>query len=85
MMNQNPPTPPNEKKELKAFEKMQKMNDENMDIRLAPLSNICNVEIKGGNGFVTFGVPRSVAQDLIDNKEFVGGFLLCNKEQYDKL
>lgn len=70
---------------MKTFEKLQKMNDENMGIKLAPLSNISNIEIKGGHGFVTFGVPREVAQELIDNKEFVGGFLLADKKEFDSL
>lgn len=70
---------------MKKFEKMQIMSDRNMDIKLAPLSNISRTEIKGQNGYVTFGVPREVAQELIDEKEFVGGFLLCNKEQFDNL
>lgn len=70
---------------LKTFEKIQKMADDNMDIQLASLNNISNIEIKGLNGFVTFGVPREVAQALIDGKQFVGGFLLANKDQFDNL
>ncbi len=70
---------------MKTFEKFQKMADENSDIRLAPMSNIINIQIKGQKGEVTFGVDRQTAQDLIDNKEFVGGFLLADKKLFDLL
>jgi hypothetical protein len=70
---------------MKSFEVFQKMADGNMDIRLAPLGNIIAINIRGQNGEVTFGVPREVAQDLIDDKEFVGGFLLADKAQFQTL
>lgn len=70
---------------MKAFEKIQKMCDDEMDIRLAPLKNIIKVNIYGAKGEITIGVPREVAQDWMDGKEFVGGLLLANKEQFDSL
>lgn len=70
---------------MKAFEKIQKMSDGNMDVRLSPLSNIISINIKGQNGEITIGVDRKTAQDLIDGKKFAGGFLLCDKEIYDNL
>lgn len=70
---------------MKSFEVFQKMSDGNMDIRLAPLGNIIRINIFKQNGEVTFGVPREVAQDLMDDKEFVGGFLLADKRQFEIL
>lgn len=70
---------------MKSFEIFQVMSDGNMDIRLAPLGNIIKINIFGQNGEVTFGVPREVAQDLMDNKEYIGGFLLADKGQFETL
>lgn len=70
---------------MKSFEILQKMSDGNMDIRLAPMSNIIKINIFGQNGEVTFGVPRKVAQDLMDDKEYFGGFLLADKGQFETL
>jgi len=70
---------------MKSFEIFQRMSDGNMDIRLAPLGNIIKINIFGQNGEVTFGVPREVAQDLMDEKEYVGGFLLADKGQFETL
>ncbi len=70
---------------MKSFEIFQKMSDGNMDIRLAPLGNIIRINIFGQNGEVTFGVPREIAQDLMDDKPFVGGFLLADKGQFETL
>jgi len=73
---------------MKAFEVFQKMSDSNADIKLAPLKNIIKINIFGQNGEVTFGVPREVAQELMDDTEgtkHVGGFLIANKEQFETL
>ena len=70
---------------MKTFEKLQKMSDDEMDIRLAPLKNIIKVNIFGARGEITIGVPREVAQDWMDGKEFVGGLLLADKKQFDSL
>lgn len=73
---------------MKSFEVFQKMSDSNADIKLAPLKNIIKINIFGQNGEVTFGVPRQVAQELIDDVEgtrHVGGFLIANKEQFETL
>jgi hypothetical protein len=70
---------------MKTFEILQRMCDGEMDIRLAPLSNIIAVNIYGGRGQVTIGVTREVAEELMTEKEFVGGFLLADKEQFDSL
>lgn len=73
---------------MKSFEVFQKMCDSNADIKLAPLKNIIKINIYGQNGEVTFGVPREVAQELMDDTEgvkHVGGLLLANKEQFETL
>jgi hypothetical protein len=50
-------------------------------IRLAPMSNIHAMDIKGNNGFVTFGVPIEIVHDLMDTKrKFAGGFLMVDDE-----
>lgn len=54
-------------------------------LRLAPLSNIHEMEIYGGNGFVTFGVEPNVVMELSDkDKQFVGGFILVEKSALKK-
>ena len=71
---------------LKSFEKLQKMTDDNLDIRLAPLANISKVDINKTHGSVTINVDLQTARDLMDNsKKYVGGFLIANKEIYDNL
>lgn len=70
---------------MKIFEKLQKMSDDNLDIRLSSISNISDIKIKDGNGFVTFGIDIKTANDLISNKKFIGGALFADKEQFDNL
>lgn len=70
---------------MRTFEILQRMCDEEMDIRLAPLSNIIAVNIYGSKGQVTIGVSRAVAEELMTDKEFIGGFLLADKGQFDSL
>lgn len=66
------------------FSEMSRVGDKG--IQLAPLSNISKEEIKGVNGFVTFGVPASVVQErMIGGKEYVGGFLLVEKTAFDRI
>lgn len=70
---------------MKTFEKLGIMTDENMDIRLAPLENIISIDIRGMNGQITIGVPRAVAEDLMGDREFIGGFLIADKRQFDAI
>lgn len=70
---------------MKTFEVFQVMNDEDMDIQAASLSNIIKIDIYGMRGEVTIGVSRQVAQDLMDGRRFAGGFILACKDQYDAI
>jgi hypothetical protein len=73
---------------MKVFEAIQKMSDENRGIRLAPLCNIVSIDITRKGGEIKIGVDRQAAQDLMDDPDgvkFVGGLLLIDNEQLDKL
>lgn len=70
---------------LKAFEKLQKMNDENMNIRLASLSNIISTRISPKGGIVEIAVDTKTAQEIMIGKEFVGGLLLADKKEFDSI
>jgi hypothetical protein len=68
------------------MEKLNHMMQNEMDVQLAPLSNITGVEIKGGNGYVTFGVTPDVAKRLLfEDNAFVGGFIVADREQFETL
>lgn len=73
------------KKKLGTWEKIQKMSDEDMDIRLAPMKNIISINLKADHGEVTFGIDKNTALDLQLGKEFGGGFLLFDMETFNKL
>ena len=64
--------------EKNKFDRMADMvRDGDKRLMLAPMSNIKNVFIKGMNGSVEFGVPREIAQMLIDDLgKYSGGFLI---------
>lgn len=70
---------------MKAFEKMQYMSDNEMDIRLSPMSNLVDMKKKGPTCTVTFGVDERTFYDLMEGKKFAGGLLLADKEQFDSL
>ena len=68
------------------LEKLGRMSDQGMDIQLAPLGNITNVEVKGGNGFVTLGITQELALQLaLHPEKFVGGFLVADREQFESM
>lgn len=68
---------------FEAFAHMVRNNDKRL--KMAPLSNISAMDIKGTNGFVTFGVPTEIVHDLMDEKKnFVGGFLIVPQEAVDE-
>lgn len=70
---------------MNSFEKLGKMSKENMDIKLAPLSNILSIDINGNKGEVRIGIDRQTAQRLIDGHDFVGGLILADKKQFDAI
>lgn len=57
-------------------------------VMLAPLSNIVGADIKFNKGYGTIkiNVPAKVADDLTNgSKKYVGGFLLIDRESFDKV
>ena len=67
------------------FEVLAEMAERNLDIKFAGLGNIHEIETKEKDkaGFVTFGIPKSVAIQLaIHPERFVGCFVLADREQF---
>lgn len=65
------------------FDICREMAKRNMDIRMSPLENVTNLSYskrtKGTT--VSIGVDGNLVGSIFHN-EFVGGLLLCNREQY---
>jgi len=58
------------------------MAAENLDIQIAPLENVTNLrKVKAGTQ-VTIGVGGDVVAAIGLENKYVGGLLLCNREQY---
>lgn len=71
---------------LEVAAKMVEQNDEN--VKVAPLSNIAGVDIKfdKGYGTIKINVPSDVADDLTNGSgKYVGGLLLIDREIYIKM
>jgi hypothetical protein len=67
---------------VNTFDVMKAMSAENQDIRMAPLDNVSNLrKVKGGT-LVTIGVEGDVVAAIGLEGRFVGGLILCNREQY---
>ena len=67
------------------FKVLVEMIERNLDIKSAGLENICEIETKEKDkaGFVTFGIPKSVATQLaIHPEKFVGCFVIADREQF---
>lgn len=62
------------------------MCERNMDIRLSTLDNITNMQLthKGKDTNITIGFFGNVLAGIYSGK-FIGGLLLCDKEQYFKI
>lgn len=71
--------------EIKIFYRLQKMNDEGMDIVLAPLSNIISVDKKNLRCTVTIGIDFETFKRLSHTQDFIGGFILANRKQFDAI
>ena len=67
------------------FDVLKEMGVRNMDIRLAPLSNIINLNYrkKADGTDVTIGVPGNVVAELGLTHKFAGGLILADKQQFD--
>jgi hypothetical protein len=76
-------------KKIGHFEICRVMAERGMDIRLSTLDNISNMEI-GGRGKknkytrVTIGIVGDVLNPIYRG-QFVGGFLICDKDQYSSV
>lgn len=68
-----------------AFDVMKAMSAANMDIRLAPLSNITHLQKTKHGTLITIGVEGDVVAAIGIEGRFVGGLILCDKEQYNKV
>ena len=67
------------------FDVLKAMCARNLDIHIAPLSNITNLKkVKAGTQ-VTIGVGGDWVAKLGLEQAYVGGLLLANKEQFDEL
>lgn len=69
------------------YDVLKEMGERRLDIRLAPLSNITNLNYrKKVNGTdVTIGVQGNVVADLGLTHKFVGGLILADKQEFDSV
>lgn len=66
------------------FDILKTMGERNLDIRLAPLTNILNVrKVKAGTQ-ITIGVDGDVV-GAIGADAFVGGLILANRKQFTEI
>ncbi len=64
------------------FDICKAMTAEDLDIRIAPLDNVISLhKVKAGTQ-VTIGVAGDVVAAIGIENKFVGGLLLCDREQY---
>ena len=64
------------------FDICKAMSNEGLDIQIAPLDNVTNLrKVKAGTQ-VTIGVAGDVVAAIGLEGKYVGGLLLCNREQY---
>lgn len=65
------------------FDVLKIMGERNMDLRLAPLSNIINLKKVLAGTHVTIGVEGDVVSALGLESRFVGALILADKKQFD--
>lgn len=73
------------KQKVNSFDVLKEMGERSLDLRLAPIGNICDLSVKGKNGYVTFGVEVRSAMDLINGKKFAGGFMMADVDQFSQV
>lgn len=61
------------------------MGKRNLDIRLAPLSNVTNLKKVRAGTQVTIGVEGDVVAAIGIEGKYVGGLILADKEQFNAL
>lgn len=66
------------------FDICKAMAAEGLDIRMSPLDNITNVtyQKRTRGTLVTIGVDGNLVASLAFQNQFIGGLLLCDREQY---
>ncbi|MDD5304014.1 MAG: hypothetical protein PHS14_13015 [Elusimicrobia bacterium] len=69
--------------DINSFEVLKVMGERNLDIRLAPLSNILRMQKTKHGTQVTIGVGGDVLQPIYAGR-FVGGLILADKDQFEE-
>lgn len=69
---------------LGIMERMSQKN--NKDLKVSPLSNIISSRTgKDGWGNVTIAIPNEIVVGLLTKPDsYIGGLLICNKEEFEK-
>lgn len=70
---------------MDSFEKMKYMADNDLDICLAPVTNIVEWKKANGGAHVVIGIPESLLQRKLRGDVFCGGLVLMEKEQFDRV
>ena len=68
-----------------SFDVLREMSEKNMDIQLAPLTNIISADMRGSHGEIKIGVSADIILRMAKGDKFIGGLVLANKEQFDSL
>lgn len=67
------------------FDVLKEMAEKNMDIQLAPMDNIIEVNSVGKKAWIKIGVTPELTIRMAKGEKFAGGFIFANKEQFDEL
>ena len=68
--------------EINSFDVFKQMAAENKDVRLASLDNLVRFDKTGDTCTITIGVDEKTLMDFTQNKQFVGGLLLADANQF---
>lgn len=69
-----------------AYEVFKRLAEEdNKGFRLLPLGNIKRTELRKDHTEIVIGGPRELAFDFLNNKRFVGGLFLIDKDEFDRV
>lgn len=67
------------------FEKLKFMADNEMDINIAPVSNIIGGQLTKRGGEFTIGVSAALFRRWMNGEQFCGGLILANRAQFDAI
>jgi hypothetical protein len=73
------------KREISNFLVMDAMAEANKDIRLAPLSNITNLQKTKHGTLITIGAEGDLVAAIGVHNRFLGGLLLADREQFKEM